>query len=293
MELRHLRYFVAVAEELHFRRAAERLHVVQPTVSQQIKKLESELGVMLFLRDKRRVALTSAGRAFLEEARRTLDDAERAKIAARRAALGKTGRLRVGYVDGAVFFCLPAILRQYRERYPEVDLQITEMSRRRQQKALEHGELDVGFYAFREGEGDFTAELVDAQPLLAVLPANHAAAVENPLALARLRNEPWVLFPPSLRSRYLELVLEACTAAGFSPRVEQEASQVNTLAALAGAGFGVTLLPESVVKTPRDDIVVRSLEGTAPVLPLHVVWRTADLPPAAATFVTTAASVNG
>jgi DNA-binding transcriptional LysR family regulator len=285
MELRHLRYFVAVAEALHFRRAADKLHVVQPAVSQQIKKLEDELGVVLLDRTRRRVSLTAAGKAFLKEARRALAVAEEAAAAARRAAAGKTGRLRVGYVDGAIFLGLPDILRRYRERYPNVDLVIEEMSREQQREALERREIDVGFYAFREGEGDFGAELVASEPLFAVLPEGSSVGAESPLKLARLRDEPWVLFPRRLRSRFLDIVLEACAAAGFSPRVEQEASQVNTLAALVGAGFGVTLLPRPVVDLPRPHTVVRRLAGTPPVVPLHVIWRREDCSPVAEAFV--------
>ncbi len=292
MELRHLRYFVAVAEELHFGRAAQRLHVVQPALSQQIQKLERELGVELLSRTKRRVSLTEPGRAFLEEARRTLASAGDAVVAARRAAVGETGRLRVGYVDWAIYLDLPRMLRLYRERYPGVDVQIAEMSRGEQNKAFVRGELDVGFYAFREGEGEYSFDRIAADPLVAVLPDTHVAAGRARVPLEKLSGEPWVLFPGSLRSRYLELVLEACTAAGFTPRVVQEAGQMNTLAALVGAGFGVTLLPRVVAMRPREGIVVRPLAGRAKRLPYDAIWRTHDLSPTAAQFLAIAREVR-
>lgn len=292
MELRHLRYFVTVAEELHFGRAARRLHIVQPALSQQIQKLERELGVVLLNRSKRRVSLTEPGRAFLEEARRTLSDAEGAMAAARRAAAGRTGRLRVGYVDLAIFLLFPDILRAYRERYPGVDLEIIELSRQEQREALDRRELDVGFYAYREGEGDFNAERIAEDPLFAVLPEGHPAARADRVPLAVLSDEPWVLFPRNLRSRYLELVLEACAAAGFTPRVEQEAGRMNTLAALVGAGLGVTLLPRSVAGLSRARIAVRPLSDNAPALPQDVIWRRGDLSPAASNFVAVARQVR-
>lgn len=292
MELRHLRYFVAVAEELHFGRAARRLHIVQPALSQQIQKLEGELGVVLLNRSKRRVALTDPGRAFLREARRTLSDAEGAIAAAHRAAAGKTGRLRVGYVDLAIFLGFPDILRRYRERYRSVDLETVELSRQEQREALDRGELDVGFYAYREGEGDFSVERVAEDPLIAVLPEGHAVAEQERIPLAALSEEPWALFPARFRSRYLELVLEACAAAGFTPRVEQEAEQMNTLAVLVGAGLGVTLLPRSVARLSRARIAVRPLVDPAPVLPQDIIWRRGDLSPAASNFLAIAREVR-
>ena len=285
MELRQIRYFVAVAEDLHFGRAAQRVHVVQPALSQQVKKLEEELGVMLLARTRRRVSLTSAGQAFLEEARRTLASARHAQEAARRAAAGETGRLVVGYVDWAIYHFLPAILRRYQERYPGVHVTILEASREELHGAFERDRLDVGFIAFREGEAEFSHERVGAEPLMAVLPDTHPAAVDPSVPLEALAGEPWVLFPPSLRSRYLELVVEACAARGFTPRVAQEASQMNTLAALVAAGFGVTLLPAVVANRPRAGIAVRPLAGEVPRMPLDVIWRPAGLSPAAERFL--------
>ncbi len=285
MELRQLRYFVAVAEELHFGRAAERVHVVQPALSQQIKKLERELGVVLLARTRRRVSMTEPGRAFLKEARRVLSHAAAAVEAARRAAAGETGRLRLGYVDWAIYLQLPETLRAYRERYPEVDLQIAEMGREAQQEAFSRGELDVGLFAYREGEGDFSYERVVSDPLMVVLPDTHRATNQARVRLETLADDPWVLFPRAFGSRYLEVVVAACAAAGFEPRVAQEAGEMNALAALVGAGFGVTLLPSSVALRPMANTAVRPLAGVAPELPQDVVWRTHELSPTAAAFV--------
>lgn len=292
MELRHLRYFVAVAEELHFGRAARRLHVVQSAVSQQVQKLEQEVGVELLSRSRRRVSLTEPGRAFFEQAQRILSDADDAVVIARRAAAGETGRLRVGYVDGAVYLRLPEILRRYRERHPEVTLRIMELSRGAQREALRRGRLDVGLFALPEEHTDLDSERVAVTPLVAALPDSHPLGHRRSLRLQELKGEPWILFPRRVGSYYLELVLAACAAAGFSPNIVQEAGQLNTLAALAGAGLGVTLLPRSVAERQNAGIVALPLAGDPPLLPLHVVWRRGRLSSTAERFLEAAVGVR-
>jgi DNA-binding transcriptional LysR family regulator len=287
MELRHLRYFVATAEELHFGRAARRVNVVQPALSQQIRQLERELGVALLTRTRRHVSLTESGRVFLTEARRTLADAERARSAAHRAAAGEVGRLRLGYVDLATWHVLPAILRRHRRRFPGVELTLTELHREPLREALLRGDLDVGFFSLREGDGLEGQRVID-DPLVVALPIGHPLATKRRVPLAALADEPWVLFPRELKSSYVELVLAACVGARFVPRVVQEANQFHTLRALVQAGFGVSLLPSAVVRSRGSGIAVRALRGRAPRLRLDVVWRPENLSPAATQFVTVA-----
>jgi DNA-binding transcriptional LysR family regulator len=291
MELRHLRYFVAVAEELQFSRAALRLHVAQPALSQQIQQLERELGVQLLARTKRRVALTDPGAAFLQEARRTLAASDTAVRLARRAAAGETGRLRVGYVDLATWLSFPAILRAYRERFPEVEVTLTELHREPQREALLRGELDVGFFSLKPNEAGLLGECVAVDPLVAALPHGHPSAGKARVPLRALAEEPWVLFPRELRTNYVELVLGYCGAAGFVPRVVQEASQLHTLVGLVSAGVGVSLLPASVVAAPRAGVSCRPLSGTQPRLTLEVIWPEGTRSPAAASFVAVAREV--
>ena len=291
MELRHFRYFIALAEELHFGRAARRLNVVQPALSQQIRQLEQELGVMLLSRTKRRVMLTESGRAFLVEARRTLASAEQSALAARSAAAGEVGRLRVGYVDLATWSVLPKVLRTYRKRYPRVELVLTELHCEPQREALLRGDLDVGFFSLREPRGALTGARVIDDQLVVALPRDHNVARRARIPLALLATEPWVLFPREMKTWYVELVLAACASAGFVPRVVQEASQMHTLRALVSAGFGVTMLPSAVATVPSRDIVFRPLSGRAPRLPLDVIWRENDLSPAGERFVEVAQAV--
>lgn len=284
MDLRHLRYFVAVAEELHFGRAAARLRVAQPALSQQIKHLEGELRVRLLERTKRRVSLTEPGRAFLIEARRTLATAETAVEVARRAARGEVGRLRVGYVDLAMWGTLPGILRRFTEAYPGVELALTELHREPQRQALLRGDLDVGFLTLREGEAELEGELVSAEPLVVALPEHHPAARRRRVPIASLAREDWVAFPRELKTLYLDLTFATCAAAGFVPHIVQETAQLHSLTSLVSAGVGVALVPSIVAGAARAGVAFRPLAGDAPRLPFHLVWPAGVLPPAAAAF---------
>lgn len=293
MELRHLRYFVAVAEELHFGRAALRVRVAQPAISQQIQQLEREVGVLLLSRTKRRVALTEPGAAFLVEARRTLAAADAAVAMARRASAGQVGRLRVGYVDWATWLLFPAILRAYRQRYPAVAVTLTELHHEPQREALARGDLDVGLFSLQPHDRGVEGERVAEDPLVVALPQGHPLAARVRVPIAALREEAWVLFPRDLRTHFLELILDTCRAAGFVPRVAQEASQLHTVSGLVSAGVGVTLLPSSVARGRRAGVAFRRMAGRSPRLPLDVVWRAGDRSPAAARFVEIAREVAG
>jgi DNA-binding transcriptional LysR family regulator len=285
MEFRQLRYFVAVAEELHFSRAAGRLHVAQPALSQQVVKLERELGVVLLARSRRRVSLTEAGRVFLVEARRVLAQAQGAVRAAKRAAAGEIGQLRVGYVDLATWLAFPELLRRYRSRYPDVDVTLTELHREPQREALQRGDLDVGFFTWQGRDRGLSGAQIALDALVVAVPEGHPLSAERRIGLGALSEEPWVMFPVELRTRFVELVLESCQAEGYTPRVVQEASQVHTLVGLVSAGIGVTLIPACIAAVPRAGVVYRPLQGESPALPLHIVWRDGELSPAAACFV--------
>jgi len=293
MELRHLRYFVAVAEELHFGRGAARLRVAQPALSQQIKQLERELGVELLARTKRRVTLTEPGRLFLVEARRTLAQAAGAADVARRAAAGAAGRLRVAYVDIALWGVLPAVLRAYRERHPRVALTLVERMPARQLAALRTGELDVGIGPPPPPAGPFGSEPVSDDRVVVALPADHPLAARDSVALGELATEPWVMVPTRVPSRLGNLVLMACARAGFTPRVAQEARQLNTLVALVSAGLGVTLAPSAAERVPRAGVAFRPLRDMDLRLPLVAAWHRADARPTVASFLEVLREVVG
>lgn len=281
MELRHLRYFVAVAEELHFNRAAVRLGVAQPALSRQIQDLEREVGARLLERTKRHVELTPAGRAFLERARRAVEQAEMAVHAARRVASGQSGSLAVGFVGSATYGRLPGILRGFRRRFGDVELLLSEMGSTAQQRAVAEGRLDLGFIRIprdRPGRDEALAELVvQREALVIALPKNHPLAGREAVALGEMKGEGFILFPREARPSYADLVLDACAKAGFSPTIAQQTQEVQTAVSLVAAGLGVTLVPESVRSLRRENVVYKAIaEPGAPVSELSAVYRRGD-----------------
>lgn len=273
MELRHLRYFVAVGEELHFGRAARRLHLAQPPLSRQIQALEKELGVRLLERTKRHVELTPAGRVFLEHARKLLSQADDAVVAARRAARGEIGRLAVGFVGSATYSVLPELLRVFHARFPEVELVLHEMTSAHQHQALREGRIEVGFVRPAIPDEALARCVIRREPLVAALPAGHRLAQDNgPLPLSDLAGEPFILFPRDPRPSFGDLITGYCVAAGFSPRVVQETQEMQTAVSLVAAGIGVSLVPEAVRSLPRTGVTYRRLTEP-PVTELTMVYR--------------------
>src|SRR6266536_81806 len=237
MELRHLRYFLAVADELHFGRAAVRLHIAQPPLSRQVRQLEDELGFDLFVRTPRRVRLTDAGRAFRDEARSILARVAEAAAAARRVAQGEAGALAVGFVASATYALLPRLYRRFRERHPDIALALTEMSTAEQVEALRAGQIQVGLARPPVGDDTLAVEPLADEPLVAALPARHRLAASGPVALRALAREPFVLFPRQPRPGWIDVVQAACAAAGFRPAVAQEALELSTAVTLVAAGI--------------------------------------------------------
>jgi DNA-binding transcriptional LysR family regulator len=283
IELRHLRYFAAVAEELHFGRAARRLHLSQPPLSQQIRRLEELLGYPLFVRTSRAVKLTSAGEVFLERARRTLRRVEEDIEATRSAARGEEGSLAVGFIGSGMLTELPAMLGLYRARFPKVRLQLREFHTSGVVRALKEGALDVGF--LRDGgptEG-LEVEGLFSEPFYVVLPSRHPLArgrEQRSIRPSELREEPFVFFSPSAGNRAFEKPVSICQAAGFRPRVVQEAPQWLTILRLVGAGLGVSIAPACVQRVRTPEVVFRRLKeqlGAARVASdIELAWRVGE-----------------
>ena len=271
MELRHLRYFVAVAEELHFGRAAARLHVAQPALSRQIRSLEEEIGLRLFERDRRRVALTAAGAVFLGEARFLLGHVDDAVEAARRADRGELGSLRIGYVPAVVTTGLPEIVRGFRKRFPGVDVRLQEMNPAMQVEALLGERVDVGFVRGPIHEPALAAQTVLEEPLVAALPSGHRLGRHKRLGLAMLAGEPFVLQARSRGPGSHDHILAICRNAGFTPRVVQEGSQTDILS-LVASGAGVAIVPASLRVIRRAGVLYRPL-NERPMTRLDMVWR--------------------
>jgi LysR family transcriptional regulator, benzoate and cis,cis-muconate-responsive activator of ben and cat genes len=278
IELRHLRYFIAVAEELHFGRAAQRLHIAQPGLSQQIQALESQLGVSLLARTRRRVELTAAGRVFLEEGRRALVQLERAENLARRASTGDIGRLTIGGTESATWVVLPELLREFRKRYQNVDLAIREMPSPLQLEALRNGEIDVGFVRPPISTEGVVSRTVLEERLGILLPKGHALAKRAEIPIAALRDEPLVIHP-ARPSGWADFMVAICRNAGFEPRIAQEASETATAVSFVAAGLGSTIVPVSLKGLVRPGVVYRPVSNPAPRAQLLLVYRSGVAPP--------------
>ncbi|HCF2343190.1 LysR substrate-binding domain-containing protein [Pseudomonas paraeruginosa] len=288
MELRHLRYFIAVAEELHFGRAAERLGISQPPLSQQIQALEEEISARLFERTNRRVELTDAGRLFLDESRQVLAQVDKAVLLARRAHLGELGELKIGFTSSAPFTStIPSSIHAFRKAYPEVHLDLQEMSSRQVLRALLEESLQVG--VIRPLALPDTVHSVELfrEPLVAVLRADHplAAGSEDGLAIAALAEEPFVFFPRSYGTGLYDQVIALTRQAGFSPRIAQEASEAMTIIGLVSAGLGVSILPASFRRTRVDGVVYRTLGDPEATTAVWLVRRQNEGSPLALSFI--------
>lgn len=288
MELRHLRYFVAVAEELHFGRAAARLNIAQPPLSRQVRDLEREIGVALFDRTPRGVDLTAAGSAFLHEARLTLAQADRAQRTAQRAARGETGRLRVAFVEAATQSgVLPSVLGFFRMHLPSIGLSLFEMDAAQQSEALRDGRVDLGIVHTPPTDADrwLRVEPVRSDPLILAVPAEHRLAGRARFTLADLSAESFVLFPRDGAPSIYDDVIARCRASGFSPRVVQEAAGWHTLVSLVGAGVGVAFIPRSLRQFKPEGVAYRTVQDLAVNVELFAIWKRADRSPVRERFV--------
>lgn len=281
MRLRNIESFVAAADTLHFGEAARRVHVTQPALSRQIQALESELGVALFDRKGRGVVLTHAGKTFLKEAVRILDQVERAIERTRRVGEGEAGLLRIGFVASLTFSLVPVLLRQFRKQAPGVRLKLKEMGTAEQVAALHADELDVGLAhppLFRR-EGLHVRHLQE-EPIVAVLPAGHRLAEREELAASELADEPFVTYPRRMGPGLFDRIVAVCQRAGFSPNIVQEAALVPTIIGLVAGGIGVALVPASVEHLGGASVVYRPLRDAHAVTELIAAWRTDNSNPA-------------
>jgi DNA-binding transcriptional LysR family regulator len=285
LELRQLRYFVAVAEELHFRRAAARLHVSQPPLSQQIARLEEELGVQLLARSRRRVELTPAGEAFLRDARVMLSELDVAVATARRIDTGQGGLLRVNFVGSALLSIVPGIVQRFRRGRPEVEIELRERSTVEQLRALSAGVIDVGLVRPPvQTAADLRTEVVLRERTVAAIPVGHPLARLRRVPLRRIAAEPLVLFPRQQAPGFHDLLTSRLAATGTSPQVVQYAPEMLTIIGLVAAGIGVSPVPESLSHLGLDGVTYRPLSG-APYTELVAVARAADTSPLVDAFI--------
>jgi DNA-binding transcriptional LysR family regulator len=285
VELRHLRYFIAVAEELHFGRAADRLHISQPPLSHQIQDLERELGVELLRRNRRRVALTEAGRLFLDEARHVIGDAEHAVEIAQKAARGEVGRLSIGFGTAPESWILKSVLSVFLVRYPDVRIELHSLYTQEQVEALGRGQIQVAFPLLPIPRRGLVVESIGVQPLVVALPAGHRLAAQNRIALTELRKEPFVLVSRDVGHSFYDLIFSVCSEAGFTPNVAHEASHALTVLGLVAAGLGVSLQPGAVGSSRPEGVVFRSLTPRAPMVEIGMAYRRDDSSPTLAAFL--------
>lgn len=283
MELRHLRYFLALADELHFGRAAQRLAISQPPLSVAIQQLEAEAGAPLFVRHSRGVQLTAAGQALVPAARATLEQAAQALHAARDAASGQVGRLAVGFAGTMLYRGLPQMLRRFQAAHPRLALTLRELSSSEQIVELKHGRLDAGFAHVAHAPAGLAGLLVSSQAFVACLPAGHALARRRRLPLAALAGEPLALVSREVSPDYHARILHACQAAGFAPQPLHELRHWLSVVSLVSQGLGVALVPAALQQAGLAGaafVPVADPHGELPRYETRCLWQPARDQPA-------------
>lgn len=274
MDIRKLRYFIAVAEELHFHRAAERLNMTQPPLSQQIQNLEEELGVKLLERTKKMVRLTPAGAVFLDQARLILAQLERSIHLTQKVDQGIVGHITIAFVDSASGSMMVDMLRRFRVAYPQIEITLREMTSSEQPQALQDGQIHIGFLRYQEHKPNVSFRIFQEETLMVVVPDDHPLAEQIQVSITDLAEEDFILFPSHLGSPFHRLVREFCREHGVEPRITQEAIQMYTIVNLVAAGMGVSIVPSSVEVFQRRGVVFLPLIEKPPSVPLYMAWRT-------------------
>ncbi|MCO4865518.1 LysR family transcriptional regulator [Cupriavidus sp. WGtm5] len=291
MDLRHLRYFIAVAEELNFTRAAERLHIAQPPLSLQIRQLEEEMDVTLLNRSRRHVELTEAGRIFLEQARQILRATESAVIQTQRAHRGETGRLTVGFFEHASYTLLPPILRAYRERFPSVEILLRWFPVVEQAEALRRGDADISFMRPVPDLEDVTWETILEEPFVLAVPARHPFANAESISLKDCAQEPFIMYMPEAAPDFHAMNMRMCASAGFVPKVVSEVGQVYTLVGLVSSGAGIGFVPASVRQMKFAHVAYKPIKGRQPTVEIMLGYSQRTPTPLMTAFIETAKSI--
>ncbi|MGL5942427.1 MAG: LysR family transcriptional regulator [Waterburya sp.] len=284
MELRHLKYFVAVAEELHFGRAAAKVQITQPVISDQIRRLEAELGVKLFFRTKRTVELTEPGKIFFKEAKQILQRVEKAVSIVQKADRGELGSLIIGYTGPALYTLLPKIIRSFRDRYPQVELVLKEICTNEQVEALNAADIEVGFL-HPPVDGDFEFISIMTEKMVLALPENHPLATLTKVPISKLSDQSFILFPQQEGPHLYSRILLLCQQAGFCPKVVQEVTPQPTMIGLVAAGIGVSFVSESLQNLNRPGVVYRELDVVTPELELVAAWKKDKVSPVLQKFL--------
>ncbi len=285
MEFRHLRYFLVLADELHFGRAARRLSISQPPLSLNIQQLEASVGARLFERDSKGVRLTAAGRAFRESATALLAQAEEARLLARQIEAGAVGRLRVGFVGSMLYRGLPQKLQQFEADQPGIQIALTELNSQEQIEALLHGQLDVGFIHTSRVPDELATRLIHSEPFVCCMPAGHRLASRRTIALTELRGEPFVLFSRNASPDYYARIVDMCAAEGFYPQIRHEVRHWLSVVSLVSQGMGVAVVPAALRHSALAGAAFRPLKPSTVPSEVYCVWKAAPDHPARDRFV--------
>jgi DNA-binding transcriptional LysR family regulator len=285
MDLRQIRYFLILANELNFTRAAGRLHISQPPLTRQIQQLEASLGVVLFERTTRGVALTQAGMVFLEEARKIVALADQAANKTRLAHVGHLGRLDIGIFGSATLSVIPTLLIELRKTHPDIAISLHNTTKTEQIEAVRGKRLDIGFNRVFPDVPDLNVETVLLENLYVAMPTDHALARRRLLVVRDLVNQPLILFPNIVRPTFADTVIALCMDEGFSPHVAHEVGDVMTCIALVSAGLGLAVVPESAVNLQLPGVRYHPLRSAAAKVDLSCVYRHDNTSPALAVFL--------
>jgi DNA-binding transcriptional LysR family regulator len=279
MEIRELRMFLALAEELHFGRAAERLRISQPPLTKHIQQLEAELGVMLFDRNKRSVRLTPSGSALVQEARRILGQADVAREVVKRAEQGETGTLRIGFVAALLYIGMEKLIARLEKNLSGVETVWEEMGSSEQMDALRHDRIDLGLAQVSNPTSDISMHAIARTPLMAALPVGHRLARRRRIALADLADEPFIVIPRESAPAYFDLIVATCMRAGFSPGVRHYARHLLSVASLVALGRGVSLVPRTAERAQLPGVVLRPLVGETAYAEYSAAWSPSNRSP--------------
>lgn len=277
--MRDLQMFLTLAEELHFGRAAERLHISQPPLTKHIQHLEGQLGVSLFDRNKRRVRLTPAGGALVLEARRMVSQAEAAVQAVRRAGQGETGRLRIGFVAAVIYMSIEDMFQRIERDLPGVESSWEEMGSSEQVEALRQDRIDLGFAQVPQGVGGMNLHVVARVPLVVALPDSHRLARQRRIRLGDLEDEPFIVIPRESAPSYFDLIVSTCFNAGFSPNIHHYARHLLSIVSLVALGRGVSLVPATLSKAGLPGVVLKPLADVHAEAQYSVIWNPQNTTP--------------
>lgn len=274
MQIRHLRYFITVAEELHFGRAAKRLNMTQPPLSQQIQQLEGYLGVKLFYRTKRHVELTHAGSVFLVEAKQILHDIKNATDIARKADRGNIGQLKIGYTSTSIYEILPNILKIYYKEYPLIDVELQLLNTTEQSQAFYDNKIQIGLLCPPIENPHLNLKAIYKEPLIIALPSKHPLAISPlPIHIGDLADDSFIITSREAGIGFYDSIINICYQSGFSPNVIQEVNDLHTAITLVSTGLGVTLVPSSLKQYKKSNVVYRTLEKKKPIISTHIAWN--------------------